>query len=66
MLGPKFGYYPEASKSWLIVKEKAKQRPFTLFKDTAIKITTQGQRHLRAVFSSPYLTSLASKSIQAS
>ena len=52
ILGPKFGYYPEASKSWLIVKEKAKQRAFTVFKDTAIKITTEGQRHLEAVISS--------------
>ena len=52
MLGPKFGYYPEASKSWLIVKEKAKQRAFTVFKDTAIKITTEGQRHLGAVIGS--------------
>ena len=51
-LGPKFGYYQEASKSWLIVKEKAKQRAFTVFKDTAIKITTEGQRHLGAVIGS--------------
>ena len=49
MLGPKFGYYPETSKSWSIVKEKAKQRTFTVFKDTAIKIKTKGQRHLGAV-----------------
>ena len=52
MLGPKFGYYPEASKSWLLVKEKVKQRAFTVFKDTAIKITTEGQCHLGAVIAS--------------
>ena len=33
----------------LIVKEKAKQRAFTVFKYTANKITTEGQRHLGAV-----------------
>ena len=33
-------------KSWLIVKEKAKQRAFT------VKITTKGQRHLGAVIGS--------------
>ena len=52
ILGPKFGYYPEPSKSWLIVKEKAKQRSFVVFKDTAIKITTEGQHHLGAVIGS--------------
>ena len=52
MLGAKFGYYPDASKSWLIVREKAKQGAFTVFKDTAIKITTKGQRHLGAVIRS--------------
>ena len=51
-LGPKFGYYPEDSKSWLIVKEKAKQHAFTVSKDTAIKITTEDQRHLGAVIGS--------------
>ena len=49
---PKFGYYPETSKSWLIVKEKAKQRAFMVLKDAAIRITTEGQRHLGAVIGS--------------
>ena len=34
MLDPKFGHYPKASKSWLILKEKAKQRAFIVFTDT--------------------------------
>ena len=33
-------------------KKKAKQRAFTVFKDTTIKITTEGQRYLGAVIGS--------------
>ena len=41
-LGPKFGYFPEGSKSWLIMKEKEVQKAQSLCKDTNIKITTEG------------------------
>ena len=51
-LGPKFRYFPEGSKSWLIVKKKVVQRTQSVFKDTNIKITTEGQRHLRVVIGS--------------
>ena len=51
-LGPKFGYFPEGSKSWLIVKGKGVQKAQSVFKDTNIKITTEGQRHLGAVIGS--------------
>ena len=51
-LGPKFGYQPQPKKSWLIVKnskiEEAKQH----FRDTNIKITAAGERHLGAVIGS--------------
>ena len=62
-LSPKFGYYPEASKSWLILKEKAKQRAFTVFKDIEIKITTEGQRHLVVIRSSKYKREYVQKNI---
>ena len=42
-LCPKSGYYPEASKSWLIVK------PRSMTKATDIKITKSGKTHLGAV-----------------
>ena len=48
-MGPKFGYLPEGSKSWLIVGENSKERAQTIFDNTKIKITTDGQRHLGAV-----------------
>ena len=48
-LGPKFGNFPEGSKSWIIVRENAKERAQTIFHNTKIKITTDGQRHLGAV-----------------
>ena len=48
-MGPKFGYFPEGSKSWIIVRENAKECAQTIFDNTEIKITTDGQRHLGAV-----------------
>ena len=48
-LGPKFGYFPEGSKSQIIVIENVKERAQTIFDNTKIKITTDGQRRLRAV-----------------
>ena len=51
-LGPKFGYSPEASKSWLIVKDRYADEAKQIFEGTNIKITTQGKRHLGAVIGS--------------
>ena len=48
-LGPKFGYFPEGSKSWIIVRENARKRAQTIFDNTKIKIATDGQRHQGAV-----------------
>ena len=41
-MGPKFGYFPEGSKSWIIFRENAKERAQTIFDNTKIKITTDG------------------------
>eukprot|EP00794_Sanderia_malayensis_P021052 gene21052-23107_t len=52
-IGPKYGYFPNANKTILIVKhpnglEKAK----TIFGSLGIKVTSEGQRHLGAVIGS--------------
>ena len=51
-LGPKFGYFPEASKCWLIVKPDAYDIAKSTFANTSIKITIEGKRHLGAIVGS--------------
>ena len=48
-LGPKFGYYSEGSKSWLIVKSDQLSIAREIFKDTGINITAEGRRYLGSV-----------------
>ena len=45
-LGPKFGYFPQASKLWLIIKPKVEGKAKTIFQGSGVKITTEGKRHL--------------------
>ena len=48
--GPKFGYYVNESKSWLILKNKELlPQAEELFINSEIKITIEGKRHLGAV-----------------
>ena len=49
-LGLKYGYYPKACKTHLVLKDPSlMNRAKSLFANTGIKITIQGQRHLGAV-----------------
>ena len=48
-LGPLFGYYPEETKSWLIVKPTFESDAKRIFKETKINITREGKKHLGAV-----------------
>ena len=45
-IGPKYGYHPNQSKSWLIVKPKHLNQAQHLFNDTGIRITTEGHHYL--------------------
>lgn len=48
-IGPKFGYFPKADKSYLIVKARYIESANEIFKEMHVKITSSGQRHLGAV-----------------
>ena len=47
-VGPSFGYHPNPSKTWLVVKADSEHRAEESFQHTGIKITTQGSRFLGA------------------
>ncbi|XP_062507224.1 uncharacterized protein LOC134183654, partial [Corticium candelabrum] len=46
--GPTFGYHPNATKTWLIVKENLMEEGRKVFCDTSVNITNSGKRHLGA------------------
>ena len=48
-VGPKYGYYPQPTKSWLIVKQEQLVKARTVFEGTGVQITTKGEQHLGAV-----------------
>ena len=47
--GPLFGYFPQAHRSWLVVKKLHEPEAEREFHDVKINITTDGKRHLGAV-----------------
>ena len=51
-LGPNFGYFSNASKTVLIVKPHLLTIAKSIFADTGMQITDQGQRHLGAALGS--------------
>ena len=66
-LGPKYGYFPKASKSILIIKDPSLlEEAQELFSGTGVKISYHGQRHLGATIGSEsfkrrYVTSKITK-----
>ena len=52
VLGPRYGYFPNGTKSWLVVKEDAVDTVREVFDGTDIHITTEGHRYLGGVIGS--------------
>ena len=46
--GPKYGYYQQEQKTWLIVKPEFESEAKRIFHDTEVNITTHGRKHLGA------------------
>lgn len=44
-----YGYHPNPSKTWLLVKEQCLEKAKDIFNEYAINITSAGHRHLGSV-----------------
>ena len=61
-----FGYVPNASKTYLVVKDKYAAAARCTFSDTGIVISTDGQRHLGAALGyKDYTATYVSSKVQA-
>jgi len=45
-LGPGYGYYVNAAKSWLVVKEDIFDEACSLFAGTSLRVTTEGRPYI--------------------
>ena len=67
MHGPSFGYFPKASKTFLVVKKEYTKVAERAFADTSVSITTHGKRHLHvgaAVCSEAFRNEFASRKLK--
>ena len=51
-MGPKYGYYPQESKTILIVKERFQPKAKAISGKSGIKISTRVERHMGVVIAS--------------
>ena len=63
-LGPVFGYFPNPKKCWIVSKPDKEASVKEVFKDTAVNVTVEGQKHLGAVIGSQeYLEEYVSEKV---
>ena len=52
-LGPKYGYFPNASKTYLVVKDDMLETAATIFNSTGVSVTSRGRPVLGSPIGSP-------------
>ena len=65
-LGPGSGYFPNASKTWLVVKDRCHSEAEVVFAGTSVKLTIEGRPYLgSANGSSLYVRQLLKRKLKA-
>ena len=64
-LGPKFGYFTNARKTWLVTKEDYLSAASAAFADTGVKVTSEGRPYLGAALGTEeYVQTFATDKVQ--
>ena len=64
-IGPSFGYYPNPSKTWLVVKDGSHAAAAAAFGDTEVKLTTDGRPYLGSpIGTSEFMTSFITNKVE--
>ena len=64
LVGPGYGYFPNPSRTCIIVKEGMHDAAASAFEGTGISITSDGKRHLGAALGSPsFVASFVEKQV---
>ena len=64
-LGPRYGYFPKASKTWLITKNNFHSTAVAAFGDTDVQITTEGRPYLGSpIGTTEYIQSFTTEKVQ--
>ena len=64
-LGPEFGYFTNASKTWLVTKENCLSTAVEAFADTDVKVTSEGRPYLGAALGTEdYIQAFVTNKIQ--
>ena len=52
-IGPRYGYYPNSKKTWLLVKGERCQEAEKMFQQSGVNITNSGRKYLGAALGNP-------------
>ena len=64
ILGPRYGYYPNPSKTWLVTKEGLQVNAASIFASTGVKVSPNGRPYLGASIGFPdYISSHAQSKV---
>ena len=64
-IGPRFGYFANPTKSWLVTKEKHLTSATATFANTGVKVTAEGRPYLGAAIGKPeFVTSYVNNKVQ--